>query len=154
MRQNKSLAKRQIGKLKRLERAKKILAQGNVFPVAGAEGKFVVFSSAGNKLYLVDLAAETCTCPDFQKNQQWNGGWCKHRMAVWLLKNHPDDWQDFLPPWAKGNGQPQVKAKKNGKGKLDKALAELDDAALERLIKLATAEQMDRDYRRKVEAEA
>ena len=155
-----NLTKQQTGKLKRLERAREILAQGKLFQVAGAEEKFVVFSSAGNKLYLVDLAEETCTCPDFRKRKEWNGGWCKHRIAAWLSVNHPDDYQDWLPPWARGKEQPQAKAKKNGEGqgqgqgKLDKALAELPDAALERLIKLASAEQLDRDFRRKVEAEA
>ena len=153
-----SFTQEQVGKLKRLERAKEILAQGNVFPVAGAAEKFVVFSSAGNKLYLVDLAEESCTCPDFQKNQRFNGGWCKHRMAAWLLKEHPDDYQDWLPPWARGNGngngQPQTKAKESGESKLDKALAELPDEVLARIIKLATAEQMDRDYRRAVVEDA
>jgi len=150
-----SFTKEQSGKLKRLERAKKILAQGNVFPVAGAKEKFVVFSSAGNKFYLVDLAEGYCTCPDFQTHQEHNGGWCKHRMAAWLLVNHPVDYQDWLPPWAKdGQGNGKQDGNGNDQGKLDKALAELPDAALARVIALATAEQQDRDYRRAVSKDA
>ncbi|MFQ6033379.1 MAG: SWIM zinc finger family protein [Candidatus Bipolaricaulia bacterium] len=149
-----SFTKEQIGKLRRLERAKQIMAQGNVFPVAGAAEKFVVFSSAGNKLYLVDLAEQYCTCPDFQTHQEFNGGWCKHRMAAWLLKEHPDDYQDWLPPWAKGDGQAQGNGKGKGDDKLFKALSDLPDAALARIVALASQVQMDRDYERAVSKDA
>ena len=143
--------KEQTGKLKRLERAKEILAQGKLFPITGAEEeKFIVFSQTaeGKRLYLVDRAEGTCTCPDFQKNQRFNGGWCKHRIAVMLKVEHPDDWSTWLPDWAKEQEQEQ-----ESNHNLDKALAELTDEVLERLIKLLTQEQMDRDYRRQVEAE-
>ena len=160
-----SFTKEQIGKLRRLERAKSLLDRKLVVPIFGEDHKFVCFSSkkpvTGPEgiAYLVDLAAETCTCPDFQQNKRFNGGWCKHKMAAFLLKEHPDDYQDWLPPWARGKEREveevlKQKRSRNGSGKLDKALAELPDEDLERLIKLATAEQMDRDYERAVSKDA
>jgi hypothetical protein len=140
-------------KLVRLERAKSILERQHLFPIFGKEQNFICFSQTqeGKRIYLVDLGEVACTCPDHANGAP--NGWCKHLVAAWLLVNHPNDWRDWLPDWAK-----EAKAKedekggsqKDGDGKLGKALAELSDEALERLILLAHAEQQERDYKRKV----
>lgn len=59
---------------KRLAKAEKLVK--NVEEVGG--GQYHVLSSTGKSKYVVDLAALTCTCPDFQKR----GIKCKHIIAA------------------------------------------------------------------------
>jgi uncharacterized Zn finger protein len=66
--------------LGKLEKAKALL--GKVHPVAGMDGLFVVESeSQPGKRYLVDLEAETCTCPAYAQGKTRP---CKHLMAAVL----------------------------------------------------------------------
>jgi hypothetical protein len=76
---------------KRLDRAREIVRIGLIYPVYGDEEKRFVCKSQneqkdGNgqtKLYLV--GEKSCTCADFRKLSQVNGGWCKHRLAREIL---------------------------------------------------------------------
>jgi hypothetical protein len=135
-------------KLVRLERAKSILERQHLFPIFGKEQNFICFSQTqeGKRIYLVDLGEVACTCPDHANGAP--NGWCKHLVAAWLLVNHPNDWRDWLPDWAKE--AKEDKKRDEPPSPLGKALAELPDEALERLILLAHAEQQERDYKRKV----
>ena len=69
---------------KRLERAKQLARGGKVRKVEGAEA-WVVENGDGSKLYLVQNGS--CTCQDFQQRKELHKGWCKHRLAVELMKN-------------------------------------------------------------------
>ena len=140
----------QQAKLRRLERAKEILKRGHLFPITGAPGKFICFSQTkqGKAIYLVEHngAEGSCTCPDFKKRKGEHGGWCKHRIAAMLQVEHPQDWEDWLPEWARGDGSEPPE----GNHPLARALAELPDEVLSRLIAYASSELQERDYRRKV----
>lgn len=76
----------------RLERAKEIVAKGDIWPISepgnknGEEAgqRFACHSQSNPEIvYLVD--EEGCTCPDFQR-QNLHQGWCKHRLAAEILK--------------------------------------------------------------------
>jgi hypothetical protein len=75
----------------RLERAREIVKDGLIYPIYGDEEKrFVCKSHTGQqdgdgqvKLYLVSDKA--CTCADFRRLKEQNGGWCKHRLAREIL---------------------------------------------------------------------
>jgi hypothetical protein len=81
----------------RLERAKEIVKDGLIYPIYGdEEQRFVCKSHTaqkdGNgqvKLYLVTDKA--CTCADFRRLKDQNGGWCKHRLAREILINKGGD---------------------------------------------------------------
>jgi uncharacterized Zn finger protein len=64
--------------LNRLERAEAILLEGRLHRVEGLPHTYVV---RGSQVYLVDLAQETCTCPDHAR-----GHTCKHLLAAVLLE--------------------------------------------------------------------
>lgn len=61
----------------RLERARRLASLVKVL----GDGRFAVPSQSGQREYLVDLAAETCTCPDFAKRNVR----CKHILAAELF---------------------------------------------------------------------
>jgi hypothetical protein len=74
----------------RLERAEEIVEKGLIRPLYGTNGWYVCKSHSGQqdgngqaKLYLV--TGESCTCKDYQELQEYNGGWCKHRLAREIL---------------------------------------------------------------------
>ena len=69
------LKERMLGFLPRLEKPQALFAEGKVHPVLGKEGLFVVESQEGKGHYLVDLEAETCTCPAFAQGKMRP---CKH----------------------------------------------------------------------------
>lgn len=64
--------------LRRLERAQELVRAGKVFPVPGLKGRYVV---VGSQDYLVNLEAESCTCPDWERGQV-----CKHLLGAWLVE--------------------------------------------------------------------
>ena len=66
----------------RLQKAKKLVEENKVRKVAGAEA-WVVENGKG-EFYLV--ANDSCTCPDFRNRKELHKGWCKHRLAVEILK--------------------------------------------------------------------
>ena len=70
----------------RLEKAKALVADGAVFPVAGCDGYAVVRNGDGTQMYLVrmDAGHENCTCPDFKQRQQAAQLPCKHILAAQL----------------------------------------------------------------------
>ncbi len=72
------------GMSKRLEKAKQLVAEGKTRLVLGIEFHYVVESTRGNGLYLVN---EECTCPDARYRIELHSGWCKHNLAVELLKD-------------------------------------------------------------------
>ena len=67
----------------RLARARKILADGLVVPIIGMDSHYVVQSSDGNGLYLVN---GKCSCPDSEYRSSVHSGWCKHFLSVELFK--------------------------------------------------------------------
>ena len=77
----------------RLERAREIVENGALWPIHKDEQRrYVAKSHSGQhdkdglpKLYLV--GPESCTCADYRRLAQHNGGWCKHRLARELLLN-------------------------------------------------------------------
>ncbi len=75
-----TLKERLFQTLGKLEKAKALL--GKVHPVAGMGGVFVVESETQpGKRYLVDLEAETCTCPAYAQGKTRP---CKHQVAAVL----------------------------------------------------------------------
>ena len=68
----------------RLDKAKQLVAEGKTRPVLGIESHYVVESTMGNGLYLVN---EECTCPDAKYRVELHDGWCKHNLSVELLKD-------------------------------------------------------------------
>lgn len=144
-------------KLKRLERAKALLKEGKVWPVVGTEW----FIAGQNGKYLINPTKGTCTCPDFSKRKDQHKGWCKHRLAVWLLTNHPDDWETYQPPQAQEDEIPQVEAHHHDQHGRPVQVAELEEFVkqlveilpqelLEFLVAYGNQELQDRDYRRGV----
>mgnify|MGYP001627333826 CR=1 FL=1 len=74
------LKERLFQTLAKLEKGKALL--GKVHPVAGMDGLFVVESEAQpGKRYLVDLEAETCTCPGYVHGKTRP---CKHLLAAFM----------------------------------------------------------------------
>lgn len=71
------------GLSQRLERARQLVAEDKVRPVLGMESHFVVESTMGEGLYLVN---RECTCPDAKYRIELHNGWCKHNLAVELLR--------------------------------------------------------------------
>lgn len=76
----------------RLEKGKEIVAKGDIWPISepgnedggGAGQRFACRSQSNPEIvYLVD--EESCSCPDFQR-QNLHLGWCKHRLAAEILK--------------------------------------------------------------------
>jgi len=69
----------------RTEKAATILLRGKVSPIA--TDAYQVTGTDG-ETYTVDHRAQTCTCPDFQhRAPEYSGArWCKHRLAVVLLR--------------------------------------------------------------------
>lgn len=75
----------------RLERAREIVEHGAIWPIHQDDARrFVAKSHSGQhgengvpKLYLV--GPNGCTCADYRKLAEENGGWCKHRLARELL---------------------------------------------------------------------
>jgi predicted nucleic acid-binding Zn finger protein len=81
-------AKQIKGLAERYERAREIVAAGRVAPVYGQDGVYVVLNGEG-VAYLVDVARETCTCPDYQYRAQRLAIPCKHQLAVALYRERP-----------------------------------------------------------------
>jgi predicted nucleic acid-binding Zn finger protein len=77
------------GLAERYERAREVVAAGRVAPVYGQDGVYVVLNGEGYA-YLVDVARETCTCPDYQYRAQRLNVPCKHLIAVALYRERPD----------------------------------------------------------------
>src|ERR671919_987952 len=71
----------------RLEKARVITASGKVHPIVGMDEHYAVESSKGD-LYLVN---GTCTCIDAQQRTDIHHGWCKHKLAVELLRETPKE---------------------------------------------------------------
>ena len=75
----------------RLQRAREIVDRGEIWPIhKDDDRRFVAKSHSGQrngndhlKLYLVD--SRSCTCADYRKLAEENGGWCKHRLARELV---------------------------------------------------------------------
>lgn len=84
------LKERMFGFLGKLEKALTLVDAGMVHPVLGKPQVFVVESQEGRGHYLVDLEAESCTCP------AWTSGKtrpCKHLLAA------------VVHLWRKGQGR-------------------------------------------------
>ncbi len=47
------------------------------------------------RAYLVDLAQDTCECPDHQCRKEETGGVCKHLICMWLLTGRKFDVSAF-----------------------------------------------------------
>jgi hypothetical protein len=69
----------------RVARAVAILLLGKCSPIS--ETTFEVLGTEATP-YTVDVAAETCSCADFQhRAPEYKGAkWCKHRVSVCLLR--------------------------------------------------------------------
>lgn len=78
------------GLYRRLERARELVANGAVYPVAGMDGLYVVRHGDGNAYYLV-TPQSSCSCPDFEKHDGKIP--CKHMLAVELYQQ-----QQATPP--------------------------------------------------------
>ena len=68
----------------RLARARDIVAAGLVEDLGN--GVFIVSSQHGRDYYIVDQHG--CSCPDVQNRYDLTGGWCKHRLAVAIVKEN------------------------------------------------------------------
>ena len=83
---------------KRLEKARELIRDGRVHPVAGLEDHFTVESArldAG-----VFLVNSHCTCRDAKERTEDHRGWCKHMLAVEIYKAHrrEEDGRYFQTP--------------------------------------------------------
>lgn len=65
---------------KRYESAQALLSNPEYRFVKGFSNYHVLVNE--ERKYKVDMLTETCTCPDFQRH----GDFCKHSMAVGLIK--------------------------------------------------------------------
>jgi hypothetical protein len=81
-------AKQIKGLAERYERAREIVEAGRVAPVYGQDGVYCVLNGEGYA-YLVNLTAETCTCPDAQYRAAKLGIPCKHLIAAALVAERP-----------------------------------------------------------------
>ena len=79
----------------RLEKARQLVADGKVHPINGMEEHYAVQASTEG-FYLVN---ESCTCPDAQQRDELHKGWCKHKLAVELVK------EQATTPAPKGKGK-------------------------------------------------
>ena len=68
----------------RYQKAVELVEQGRVAPVYGQDGVYAVLNGEGYA-YLVNLANETCTCPDSQYRAKKLGIPCKHQIAAQLF---------------------------------------------------------------------
>ena len=84
----------------RLEKARVITASGKVHPIVGMDEHYAVESSKGD-LYLVN---GTCTCIDAQERADIHHGWCKHKLAVELFKETPQEEKPKASKKASRNG--------------------------------------------------
>ena len=73
------------GLAERYQRAVELVEQGRVAPVYGQDGVYCVINGQG-VAYLVNLADESCTCPDFQHRAKRLGIPCKHLIAAQLFR--------------------------------------------------------------------
>jgi hypothetical protein len=69
----------------RLEKARDIYFSGKAHPILGMDEHYAVESSKGDGLYLVN---GLCTCMDAQHRTEIHHGWCCHKLAVELYKEH------------------------------------------------------------------
>jgi len=74
----------------RYQKAVELVEAGRVAPVHGQDSVYVVLNGEG-VAYLVDVARETCTCPDYQYRAQRLGVPCKHQLAVALYRERQPD---------------------------------------------------------------
>jgi predicted nucleic acid-binding Zn finger protein len=74
----------------RYAKAVELVAAGRVAPVYGQNGVYCVINGEGCA-YLVNLTAETCTCPDYQYRAKKLNIWCKHVIAVALYRERQHD---------------------------------------------------------------
>ncbi|MBX6754528.1 MAG: SWIM zinc finger family protein [Thermorudis peleae] len=68
----------------RYQKAVELVEQGRVAPVYGQDGVYCVLNGEGYA-YLVNLAQETCTCPDAQYRAKRLNIPCKHQIAAALF---------------------------------------------------------------------
>lgn len=68
----------------RLEKAKALVEDGCVHPITGEPNNYVVESERDVGTYY--HVNGVCTCPDFQHRGKEIAGWCKHKLAVELMK--------------------------------------------------------------------
>lgn len=82
----------------RLQKARELVADGKVHPIIGVDDHYAVQSSKGHGFYLVN---GVCGCPDAQRRSEMHHGWCKHKLAVELVKGEQaDQTDDFSTPEA------------------------------------------------------
>jgi predicted nucleic acid-binding Zn finger protein len=74
----------------RYAKAVELVEQGKVAPVYGQDGVYCVLNGEG-VAYLVDVARETCTCPDYQYRAAKLRIPCKHQLAVALYRERQPD---------------------------------------------------------------
>jgi hypothetical protein len=74
----------------RYMKAVELVEAGRVAPVYGQDSVYVVLNGEG-VAYLVDVAAETCTCPDYQYRAKKLNAPCKHQLAVALYRERQPD---------------------------------------------------------------
>jgi hypothetical protein len=72
----------------RYAKAVELVEAGRVAPIHGQEHTYVVLNGEG-VAYLVDVARETCTCPDYQYRAKPLAVPCKHQLAVALYRERP-----------------------------------------------------------------
>ncbi|BDG17743.1 SWIM zinc finger family protein [Thermus brockianus] len=86
--------------LDKLKKAEALLKEEKLLPVMGCKDLFVVEGQEGKGHYLVDLGAETCTCPAWTQGKSRP---CKHPLAAVLhlwREESPD-----IPRGRWGNGR-------------------------------------------------
>jgi DNA-directed RNA polymerase subunit RPC12/RpoP len=78
------------GLAERYQKAVELVEEGKVAPVYGQDGVYCVLNGEGYA-YLVNLAQETCTCPDHQYRAKKLGIPCKHLIAAQLHRERHED---------------------------------------------------------------
>jgi predicted nucleic acid-binding Zn finger protein len=91
------------GLTSRLAKAREIVSTHRVLRAAGmaSAGIYMVFGDTGRVPYVV--TPTSCTCPDAAYRTFEHKGWCKHRLAVEIVKES-QPWDLPLPEY-----QPQPK---------------------------------------------
>jgi len=74
----------------RYHKAVELVEQGRVAPVYGQADTYCVLNGEGDA-YLVQLAQESCTCPDHQYRAKKLGIPCKHLLAAALFREQQQD---------------------------------------------------------------
>jgi hypothetical protein len=69
----------------RLEKARAIVAEGKVHPIAGMEDHYAVIGTAG--AYIVN---GECNCPDAAQRVEMHWGFCKHRLATLIYREQQE----------------------------------------------------------------